>query len=282
MALKGGYMGLCQVNGIDLRVTSFNVNVKQEAEFYEHIIGLRDSIPSGLGTKGDVGALNVQKYFWRPGVKICQGNFSFPVTVSSLQEFYDLAKTGDYFNLDYYYDCDNVKRSYVDCRVNSLSFSCTAGDTVNLNVDIMGRKLESEGGGIISYQSSQKLVTWDALEITSSSSNGVQAFNFNVNNNCKPIYTAGANDTENLFPKGIRVGMQNVTGSIVYYTKGVSYDGLDPSTSSDTINIKITTGCGGSFSESLTVVYTPIERQGNTKLPLHTLPFVGVGNALGT
>ena len=37
MAIKGGYLGLCEINGLKIRVTSFTVNVQQEVQFYDHI-----------------------------------------------------------------------------------------------------------------------------------------------------------------------------------------------------------------------------------------------------
>ena len=93
MALKGGYMGLCEVDGLKIRVSNFNVNVKQEVQFYDHVIGLRDSVPTGFSTKGDVGALNVQKYFWRPGVKIVNGSFSFSLRMQGIFRFLAMIST---------------------------------------------------------------------------------------------------------------------------------------------------------------------------------------------
>ena len=97
-------MGLCVIDGLKIRVSDFSVNVKQEVQFYDHIIGLRDSLPSGLDTKGDAGKLNVQKTFWRPGVKICSGGISFPATVKNLKKTFDLVKAGDDFELKFTYE----------------------------------------------------------------------------------------------------------------------------------------------------------------------------------
>ena len=273
-------MGLCEVDGLKIRVSNFNVNVKQEVQFYDHAIGLRDSIPSGLDTKGDVGALNIQKHFWRPGVKIVSGNFDFPATPSNFQKIFDLAKTGDDFTLQFNYACDDVERLFKYCKINSFSFSVTAGEIATIQVDVMGREM-IESTGSNTWRDPQKLLTWDAVEITSISNNPVQMFNFTVNNNCKPVYTAGANDTNDLFPKKIRVGMQELSGSIVYYIKGVDYEDLDKNSSYDTIKIDINDSCSSNFSEELCVIYKPIERAGSLKALLHTLPFVGVGNAMG-
>jgi hypothetical protein len=287
MALKGGYMGLCVVDGLKVRVTDFNVNVRQEVQFYDHIIGLRDSFPQGLLTKGDVGAenpetneINIQKYFWRPGVKICSGGFSFPATVANLQKVYDLARTGDDFTLKFTYACDDVQRTFFNCKINSFSFSVSAGEVATIQVDVMGRNM-TEDTGSNNYDGSEKLLTWDAINITSNSVHPVQLFNFTVNNSVMPIYTAGDNKDLLLFPQALRVGMQQVTGTIVYYIKGVGYEDLDKDTTFDTIKILIEDRCEEDFEETLCVIYKPIERASSLRALLHTLPFVGVGQAMG-
>lgn len=273
-------MGLGVIDGLKIRVSEFSVNVKQEVEFYDHIIGLRDSLPSGLDTKGDDGKLNVQKTFWRPGVKICTGNVSFPATAKNLQKAFDLVKTGDDFELKFTYACNDVKRVFKFCKVSSFNFSVTAGDHATIQLGIMAREM-TEGTGSYRWTSPEKLLTWDEVGITSISTHKIQMFSFVVNNPCLPIYTAGTNSSNDLFPKKIRIGMQTVTGSIVYYIKGISYNDLDASTGVNTIDIKISDKCSVSFNESLCVIYKPIERAANIGALLHTLPFVGVGKALG-
>jgi hypothetical protein len=282
MALKAGFLGLCEIDGLKVRVTDFNVNVRQEVQFYEHIVGLRDSIPSGLFPKRDDGSLNEQRTFWRPGVKICAGSISFPATIENLEKTFDLVKRGDDFTLKFNYTCNDVERTFEYCKINSFVFTATAGDIPTIQIDIMGRHIaESTGSNL--WDDSQKLLTWDRVKITSISKDPAQMFTFNVNNNCLPIYTAGANDKSDLFPKKIRVGMQHVTGTIVYYVKGKPYEDLDKNTKSKILKIKIEDKCVRKrFDETLCVVYRPIERASNIGALLHTLPFVGVGKALGT
>jgi hypothetical protein len=281
MALKAGFIGLCEIDGLKVRVTNFNVNVRQEVQFYEHIIGLRDSIPSGLFPKKDDGSLNAQRTFWRPGVKICAGSIAFPATAENLDKVFDLVKRGDDFTLRFNYSCNDVQRVFKYCKINSFVFTATAGDIATIQIEVMGRHIKESTGSNL-WDESQKLLTWDAIKITSISAHPVQMFTLTVNNNCLPIYTAGANDDDELFPKKIRVGMQHVAGNIVYYIKGRSYEDLDKNTRSNSLKIKAKDKCGGSFSETLCVVYRPIERASNIGALLHTLPFVGVGKALGT
>jgi len=282
MALKAGFIGLCGIDGLKVRVTSFNVNVKQEVQFYDHIIGLRDSIPSGLLPKRDDGSLNEQRTFWRPGVKICSGSISFPATVANLDKTFDLVKRGDDFTLTFSYSCDDVQRTFKYCKINSFVLTAVAGEMPSIQIDIMGRSMKESTGSHL-WNGSQKLLTWDEIDITSISRNPVQMFTLTVKNNCLPIYTAGDNDSAELFPRKIRVGMQHVDGIIVYYIKGKSYEDLDKNTGSESMKIKATDSCESkTFNETLCVVYKPIERASNIGALLHTLPFVGVGKALGS
>lgn len=289
MAVNPGYMGLCTIDDVKIRVTDFSVNVSQEVEFYDHIIGLRDNFPGPLRTKGDEGVpnpvtgdINIQKYAWRPGVKICSGSISFPATYESLRKTFYLAKTGDDFTIIFNYACNDVQRTFTYCKVNSYSFSISAGEILTITLDVMGRFME-EDTGFTPYDETEKLLTWDSVSITTlNSSDPVFSFNFTVNNNCSPIYTAGANASESLFPKKIRVGMQEVTGSIVYYIKGIDYKGLSALTTFNGITLKVKGSCDNNdFVQQLCVIYKPIERASSIGALLHTLPFVGVGKALG-
>jgi hypothetical protein len=287
MAINPGYLGLCEIDGLKVRVTDFTVNVRQEVQFYDHIIGLRDGTPSGLNTKGDDAELNVQRHIWRPGTKIVAGGISFPATVDNLQKTFNLIRSGDDFTLKFNYACNDVERTFNFCKINSFSFSATAGETLQIQLDIMGRHIEEDTGSNL-YDTPAQILTWDKIKIDSISDDPVQSFNFTVNNNCIPIYTAGSNnpngddDDSGLFPKEIRVGMQSVTGMIVYYVKGVPYVGLKADTGFEKIRVEIGRDCGDNdFDEELCVIYRPIERSSSLGALLHPLPFVGVGKALG-
>ncbi len=65
--VRPGYMGLASIDGSYIRCTSFSVNPSQEATFYDHVIGLKDTVPSNSATKGeDLGITyaNTQKRIW--------------------------------------------------------------------------------------------------------------------------------------------------------------------------------------------------------------------------
>lgn len=272
--INPGYMGTATVGGAKLRCTNFNVNPRQEPLFYDHTIGLRDSVPGSIfGGKGDTGARNPQKVIMRPGVKICQGNISHPLTEFSGSTLFDKARTGDDFDMDFVYICDGSGRGYSKCKVNSFTFSATAGDFARVTAEIMGISVGGGGGGTNTKE--EKIVTWDAVTVSGAGDLPIQSVTLNVNNNCMPIYTAGGNTAFKLFPVKIRVGIQEVTGNISFYNEGVPLTFLDEVTPAQ---LSIT---APGLGIEATVVYKPQEIAGSVSPVIATLPFVGVGQALG-
>jgi hypothetical protein len=274
MSINSGFLGLAEVNGSKLRCRDFSMNPRQDALFYDHIIGLRDNIPSTLFSgKGDVGELNPQKVIWRPSVKICQGGIGYPLI--GADPLFQLAKTGTSFPLTFAYDCESA-RTFTGCVVNTYSFSITAGDIASITADIMAITVE-DAEPLGRYDMEEKIVTWDDFDViaTGGPNAEIQSMTFTVNNNCKPIYTAGANQVgaSNLNPLTIRVGMQEVSGSISYYGKGANLlsiggDGI--------ITISSTM-----FNVDLNVLFKPQERAASIGPVISQLSFVGRDYALG-
>lgn len=276
--VKAGYMGIADIDGQKIRCTEFSVSPKQEPLFYDHIVGLRDTTPNvDAGVfqgKADIGALNAQKIIWRPGVKTFQGGMSFPLTDLSGASLFNYARTGDNFSLSFQYDCGEIGRTYSSCKVNGYTFSVSAGDICNVQVDIMAIECV-EDTFEPSYEEVEKLVTWDDVKLGGLSS-PASAFTFTINNNCKPIYTAGGNNILKLSPAKIRVGMQEVTGSITFYNKERDLSFMDNITDPTTITLT-----AGPLETELNVIFKPIEISGRSGPVLSTLAFVGVDHALG-
>ena len=233
-----GYIGIAQIGSEKIRCSGFNVNPKQDIIFYDHIVGLRDSTPidlnEGKGDIADFGSFpnNLQKTMFRTGVKIIQGTMDFPLTENIGSEIFNLAAQGEWFDIDFDYDCESSRR-FIDCKINTYSFSIVAGDIATVSLGIIGIGLEDYTTASIvgNYTTAEKLVTWDKVDINVNASqsgelwDNLQSFEMTINNNIRPIYTSGSNQTtggavaNNLNPLNLRVGMQHVTGTITKYNK---------------------------------------------------------------
>ena len=269
MTINAGYIGYAEINGTQIRCTDFSVVPSQDALFYNHIYGLRDG--GSNGGKGDTGALNTQRTLFRPSVISISGGISFPATEGGgASVLFDLAKTGDSFDMDFHYDCDNG-RSFNSCKVGRFEFSIVAGDIINISADIMANNV-ADGSGASEFNSLEKLITWDKVSV-GDFGDGVQAFNFSINNNLIPIYTAGGNSeyTNKLLPAEIRVGMQEVTGTITAYGMNSHYY--------DISNKSTITVSAPGFSTNINCVFRPSGANGSSGAIVNTYPFIGVDRA---
>jgi hypothetical protein len=273
MSIKAGFLGYAIVDGIIIRCNDFSLNPKQDVLFYDHIVGLRDSIPSSIFSgKGDIGNLNIQRKVMRPGVKICQGGINYPMIESD--PLYMLAKTADDFDLSFNYSCNSIKRTFINCKVNNYNFTITSGDFATVSVDIIAQTVSESESGADLYNDEIKMITWDSFSISTPVIDSfINSFSLTINNNCNPVYTAGANNVLNLNPLGIRVGMQEISGTISYYSDCAPLAGVGEPT---TIQIAST-----GISEELNVVFKPQEINGSIGPMICPLNFVGINYALG-
>jgi len=267
-----GYLGIARVGGTIFRCTDCNINMQQEALFYDHVIGLRDTIPTTSQTKGETDVVNLQKTIWRPSTKIVGGSLAFPATENNIGSFFEFAKRGRSFNLTFQYHTGEG-REFESCKVSSWSLSCTAGDICNVSVEVMGVGLEDSTVGL--YTNAEKLITWDKVDLTPAiSSHPIQAFNININNPLIPIYTSTSNSEKDLWPLEIRVGMQEVSGTISFWGRVDDYyDIQGPYTMTLTIL---------GFSTPITVLFQPVQPQGSVNPIITTIPFVGIDRPFGS
>ena len=245
-----GYTGILEGPEGLIRCTDFNVIRQQEVLFYDHVIGLVDTIPSGIETKGEDTTINIQKTIERPGVKLVSGGLAFPVTEENSSAFFEEVKRGQWFDFTFDYSCGDGAFQFRDCRVNSYTFSATAGDIATVSVDIMGKDYKALSY-LGNYQDAQKLMTWDKIKIEGvPGNNGIVSFTFTVNNNLMPIYTAKENKDKSLKPFDIRVGMQSVTGSVTVYKNNDEFE-FDLS---QPVQLKLTVP---GFTTPINVVFKP-------------------------
>lgn len=286
MSVKPGYMGLADIGGTKVRCNSFSINPNQDVLFYDHVIGLKDTVPADNSTKQeDLGLTyaNVQRKIWRPSPISITGGISFPATENNLSDIFNLARYANYFNTDFTYYChasEDNSRTFTDCRINSFDFNIVSGDIVNISLDVACKNVEANNQSA-NYTGAEKLITWDKVPVEisnapfSTSNIVVQAFNFKINNNLQTIYTTTSetNTTESLLPTDIRVGMQEVTGTVtLYVNRGYKFI---PIGLNNVANIQANMGAAG-INLNMTVVFKPSQLEGNVGPILVQLPFVCV------
>ena len=279
-----GYVGIAEIDGIKIRCTDFNVNSSQSSTFYDHVIGLNDTVPNTPSTKGEsIGVIQTQKRMWRPSPISIAGGISFPATEDNIATFFDHVKLGTYFDINFTYHkgSPGKVRLFKQCRVSSFGFSCTAGDILNISVEVMGMDIED---GVVStpYITEEKHITWDKIVITSGDippTLPIQSFNFTVNNNLQYIYSVDPDSSDptsnKLLPRDLRVGMQEVTGDMsVYLEFGVNF--MDQLTGMSELLLT----CPG-LTTSIYVVFQPRQLPGAIGPVIRSIPFVGVDKAFG-
>ena len=286
MALYQGYIGFADIDGEIVRCTDFSITPNQEPLFYDHAIGLNDDfITNPEKTKGEkVGTIQIQKTLWRPGTVNIQGGISFPATQDSASLLFDYAKTGNYIDeLFFKHNCKSAQK-FKHCRVNTYTFSIMAGEWVNITADIVAMDMEEDSKTDL-FHTPQKFITWDKVDIDPDGGIDktlINGFNFTINNNIQPMYTAnplknsrGDTMSNKLFPMDLRIGMQEVKGDIVVYNKyGLEF--LTPASSFNTIGVS----CPG-FSTDIKVIYKPTQMPGQIGPIISTIGFVGVDRPFG-
>lgn len=285
MAILGGYIGIVKINSTYIKCSDCNININQDTLFYDHIIGLNDTIPTDLATKGCTeGVINNQKYLWRPGVKAVTGSLSFPATMANLKEVFKIAQTGALFTIDVYYACATY-RQFTGCRINTFSFSIEVGDILTISIDVSATMITDSVGSVPTGSVIEKMITWDEVVVTPvfnsplvlvTPNDGIRHFEFTINNNTIPIITHQSLSKNDFFPIKIRNGMQEVNGNFVFYNRGINLAGLDATTVSGTIGITVDT-----FSTTANVLYKPVSRTASVGFIPNTVQFVGVGKAFG-
>lgn len=270
MAIQPGFSGNLKIGDTQVACTSFSVTPEQQPLYYNHTYGLRDS--GGGDSKGDGGALNPQRGLWRPSTKLIRASFSYIATNESGNTLYEAAKKGDDINGVFSSDCNNGY-SLSECKVSTFNMSVTAGDLLNISGELVGSIIEA--GGEESVFSDQRAITWDQCNVSvSGGGSEIYSFELSINNNCIPIYTSGTNKA-GLFPHKIRIGIQEVTGNIGFYSRGMSLAWID---SASPVAVSFS---AGSISASINAILNPITRTGSVTPAISTVTFNGIGKSLG-
>jgi len=281
LPVRPGYMGIARVNDKLIRCTSFDVNPNQSVSFYDHTIGLNDTSPSNSSTKGEaLHTRQTQQRIWRPSVIEVSGGMGFPAAIADIgtiavNEIFSLAAYADYFDLDFWYYCGMGKK-FKNCRINTFSFNIQAADILNIDTNIFAKDIEEDSPTEPFQTIAEKLITWDVIKVTVTNYSPIEnilitGFNFQINNNLSNIYTNGSILSPTLKPYDIRVGMQQVSGSVtIFLDQGQEFI---PISLEDYAEIKIESPC---INTTMHVVFQSNQISGQVGPVVTEIPFVGV------
>lgn len=137
-----------------------------------------------------------------------------------------------------YYYCDTTGRdvSFTDLYVNSLNFTCAAGDIANWSVDVIGKQASAFGTtSAPQFTDTHKLITWDKVGVTISggdlgtpTSVAFQNLEFTIANNVELVYAIlPASTPPTLFPYEAVPGIRTITGSLTAFDVDDTFSGYN-------------------------------------------------------
>ena len=205
--------------------------------------------------------------------------------------------------LTLYYYCGDAGSGYGSARefsgmlVNSLNFSCAAGDVAQFSVDVMGSMAGAwqETTTIPPLTFAEKLITWDKVGVTVTAGADLWVppatiqysnFDFTISNNLQVVYSLGQT---NLFPYEIVPGLRTITGSISVYNAPEA-DGADAWADYLAANVgRISFSVGGGAGSicpaldiDMAVRFHRVEPASSTGPVISSIGFTGVTHQTGT
>ncbi len=225
-----GYVGFVNVDGNIIRATSADIKLSQEITKPDVVDGRIDRTVYGLGPQevggsiafpaiyDNVGGTTTVENLWN---KVCTrteiGNLlSFPITIK-------YAQTGTYNSSTFAYD---------NCVANSLQFSVSQSDNMNISMDVIGLTRTAQsilpadypGAPQPEATDNSRVVTWadSRIEVNAGGrpiglggqvgGQFIRSFEVNVANNVERFYTLN----KALFAQAIAPTKRDVSGNIVF------------------------------------------------------------------
>jgi len=205
-----------------------------------------------------------------------------------------------------YYYCGGTgvrSRTFEDLQVNSMGFSCAAGDVANFTLDFMGRYAGAwSTTDPPHFTTAEKLITWDKVnvEITAPGDQGAPGdyatlaysnFDFTVSNNLEAVYalnagSQGVGEPPDLFPFDVVPGLRTITGTISVYDTH-EFDGADTwddyeAANPSTIRFTLSAGAVGDIIVETKVRFHRIEPASSVTPIVATVGFTGVTHQTGS
>ena len=233
MAPHLSFLGTCVYGDTVLFCTDMTYAPATQPTFYDHTMGLLD-------TK-DIGGEPVQKRIYRytpNSYKVAiSGMFSKPDNgVGTADAIISAARKGTANNIGLTFWSGGEQVTIYDTYISNLTINLNAGDVVTFSLEALGATKEV-GTGSGTKATPSKLLTWDSVTISSGVFDGdnydIASLSLTIQNNLVniPVTATSANDVGG--PNGaldireIRIGMQQITGSLSLYDFNENVDTED-------------------------------------------------------
>ena len=275
------YTGSCLFNGNQFMCSSMSSVLDQKVSFYDHVLGLEDKITPGSASsggfidakKGVGGVNNIQKRMYRYAPAIARASFSGPIPYVGFDDLLNAAIAGSDVSTDMTFwnqNALNVKIS--SAKISSLSISLKAGEVAQFSAEVAGAVYNTSPLGNASAAVCQKLLTWDVCTVSASVvSSDIASFDLTISNPTIPIYTAKWTTdvyTNGMMPQKIRLGIQEVTGTIGIYGPTAT-----PNNTVGTVSFHMNGG-----GRTLHCVFTTPTDTGNGGPYVRSISFVGAND----
>ena len=279
------YTGSCLFNGTQYMCSSMSSVLDQKVSFYDHVLGLEDKITAGTagGSSGFSDAKkgvnptpstsgNIQKKIYRYSPAIARASFSGPVPSVGFGDLLSAAINGtDVITEMTFWNQSALQVKVSKAKVSSLSISLKAGDVSHFSAEVVGAQYDATSGDAPAAACA-KLLTWDVCTVLASTvSSDIASFDLTISNPTIPIYTAKWTTdtyTNGMMPQKIRLGMQEVTGTI-----GIYGPTLTPSNTVGTVKFDLN-GVG----KTLNCIFTTPTDNGSGGPYVRTISFVGAND----
>lgn len=279
--INPGYMGWASFGGNQFRFTDCSVSAKQAVDAPDLITGYWRRMAYNYG-KIEV-----------------NGTISGPVT-----ESFSAAGTGMWDKATNRLSCGELEEgelaihyfcasggetsdfSWPYSRVNSITFSCAAGDVAQFSMDMIAAGAADTGSSTgTTTLPIEKLLTWDQVTLNVTPGDGGGSWgtpyfsNFEVTfaNNVEAQYAMGsATSTTGLYPFALVDGLTTITGSVTAYNIpemfGVKFWSDYTATALGTIVFDV-----GSGPQTLNVRWHRVEPTASVGPIMSTIAFTGIG-----
>ena len=240
------YLGSCHIAGEALACTNMTAGLELRPNFFDHVIGKLDTTGS---SKGKGGSNEIQKVFWRYAPGVAKISVSGVGTEGALSALLNAAYRCIPVNASCSFSKTGSGNSIAGGYISQLTIDCRAGENITFSVEVVGKELSSSGGG--SALSCRRLANWTSIQVASGVGNEYVGFSLTITNPIKPVFTSA----NGFLPDDIRIGMQEITGSVSCTTNNVL---VGPE---DSIHIS-SRSCGG-FSQGFRCVFDGTKNTGD-------------------